>query len=97
MADLTIPSEDAQRLWAGEDISGLVHVTKEFVNEWRWGVTYQLVIQDTLTEKYYSTIVQEQSGDHWYLSLEDSDETKFDLVERVPVVTYEYRKPSDVE
>lgn len=97
MTSLTIPSEDAQRLWAGEDHSGLMYVDKVFVDEWRWGVTYQLVIQDKLTEKYYSTIVREQSGNHWYLSIEESDETKFNEVERVPVVSYEYRSPGYVE
>ena len=97
MSKLKIPSEDAQRLWAGEDLSSLRYVTKEFIDEWRWGVNYQLVIQDRLTDKYYSTIVQEQTGDRWYLSLEDYDETTFDEVVRVPVTTYEYRKPEDVE
>jgi hypothetical protein len=97
VSKLTIPSEDALCLYEEEDVSGLAYVDKQFLNEWRWGCTYQLVIQDKLTEKYYSTIVQEQSGDRWYLSLEDFDSTVFDQVERIQVVTYEYRKPEDVE
>jgi hypothetical protein len=100
VSKLKIPTEDALDLYhsqSGEQ-NGVIFVAKEFMGEWRWGVTYQLVVQDKLTEKYYEKIVQEQSGDHWYLSLEEeAEETEFDLVERVAVVTYEYKRPSDVE
>lgn len=100
MNTLTIPSEDAQRLYLEEDESnvfnGLRFVAKIFSGEWRWGSTYQLVIEDLVSETFYETYVNEQSGDNWYLSLEDEDEITFDEVVRIEVKTYEYRKPEYV-
>jgi hypothetical protein len=100
VSQLTIPSEDAQELYHEESdgpVNGVRFVAKEYYGEWRWGIQYQLVVQDVLTEKFYQVIVNEQCGDVWYLSLEDEDQITLDEVVRIPVTTYEYRKPQDVE
>ena len=95
MSKLKISSEDAQKLYheeSDESINGVRFVDKQYYGEWRWGIQYQFVVQDVLTEKFYSTVVNEQSGDHWYLSLEGEEQITFDEVIQIPVTTYEYRK-----
>lgn len=93
MGKLIIPSEDAQQLYHEQDeINGVRFVDKIYYGEWRWGIQYELIIQDVLTEKLYSTVVQEQSGDHWYLSLEDEDHITFYEVERIEKITYAYKR-----
>ncbi len=98
MSRLTIPNEDALNLYHGQNpsdiINGVRFAAKNYSGEWRWGITYQFVIQDVVTEKYYEIFVNEQSGDHWYLSLEEEGEdTSFEEVIPVVVTTTEYRKP----
>lgn len=89
-------SEDALKFYHEEDVNdvhnGARFVAKIYSGEWRWGSTYQLVIQDMLTERYFETFVNEQSGDHWYLSLENEDVIDFDQVVPVEVVTTKYVK-----
>ena len=97
MSKVKIPSEDAQCFYheqTDDTLNGFRFVDIQFAGEWRWGNSYQLIIQDALTDKFYSTIVQEQTGDHWYLSLENKDEVTFEEVERLEKITYEYKKVS---
>lgn len=95
MSKLTIPSEDALSFYQEEHneiVNDLRFVDKRYYGEWRWGIQYELIVEDVRTRRYYATVVNEQSGDHWYLSLENDDETEFYEVERIEVKTYEYKR-----
>lgn len=88
---LVLESERAIALCAGEPDDEYEYVDSEFAGEWRWGVSYQVVIKDK-QGKFWGVTYREQIGDHYYNSLEDGGTVHFYPVEAVEVTSYEYKR-----
>lgn len=94
MAELVIPSEDAIKLYqehSSTPVNGVRFVTCEFYEEWRWGNRFQVIVQDVLTDKFYSSVVTEQSGEYYHLDWEDEESISFDEVVPVETITTTYK------
>lgn len=73
-------------------------VTVNYYGQWRWGVNYELVIQDKVTGKYFAAICQEQTGDHYYNSFDPehvSSPIEFYEVEPYEITLTKYKKVAD--
>jgi hypothetical protein len=67
-------------------------VTVDFYDTWRWGNLYLLVIKDKFDGRLWGTLVEEQSGDNYHLSLDENDEIRFKPVELVSKPEYRFVK-----
>ena len=80
---LELDSEEAKALAYGYSDSNLYErVHNEFVEEWRWGNTYELVIKD-LVGNYWRTLWRDSSGDGDWKTFDDEETIEFERV--VPV------------
>lgn len=91
MSTIELKSKDAIQLWQEEVFGTYEIVDQVFVETWRWGNRYDVIIKDTRTGKLYSALVSVQGGDNYYISWEDYAVT-FEEVEKIEKVTYEYKK-----
>lgn len=89
---LVLDSERAIALTVGELDDEYEYVDSEFAGEWRWGVSYQVVIKDKKQGKLWGVTYREQVGDNFYSSLEDGGTVHFYPVEAVEVTSYEYKR-----
>lgn len=91
MTKLTLDSERAIRLVNGEPDPEYTYVDSEYDGQWRWGVSYEVIIKDQ-EGKFWGVVYQEQIGDHYYTSLEDGKTVTFYPYEAFEVTKTEYRK-----
>lgn len=87
---LILDSPTVIKLTEGYNVEGYRFVTSNFAGEWRWGVNYEIIIQDAQGD-LWGTIQQIQVGDQYYNSLEDGN-VYFYPVESEVVPTVEYRR-----
>lgn len=95
---IKLEPELVYHLYVGEDDDCYKVIDCIFAGEWRWGVNYELVIQDNVTGKYFSAICQEQIGDHYYNSFDPefaSSPITFHEVVPKAITTYRYERISD--
>jgi hypothetical protein len=92
VSKLILESQRAIDIINGEitDDSEYVLVNSEYAGEWRWGVSYEVVIKDS-EGKLWGTTYNQQSGDHYYNSLEDGP-VHFYPVEAIEKTVIEYRR-----
>lgn len=70
-------------------MDGFQVVSKEIIDEYRWGVIYEIILQDG-AGNFWIFDYQEQVGDHYHNSLEDYEKVGLNQVKRVEKVTYSY-------
>lgn len=93
MSKLVLSSDDAIDAVNGDHDDYKV-IVSEIVDEWRWGVITEVVVQDT-DGKYWSVCYKEQSGDEYYNELQDLSEVEFTQVTPVEVMTIKYVEIKD--
>lgn len=98
---IKLEAELAASLYHGEEDDCYELVAIEYQGEWRWGVNYWVVIKDLATNKFFATICQEQTGDHYWNTFEGdgafSSVSPIEFTEVVPkeVTTIKYVKVTD--
>jgi hypothetical protein len=85
-------SKDAMELWHNEIFENYDLVEQVFVDTWRWGNNYDIIITDNLTGRLFSAFIKVQEGDNYYVSWEDAKTVTFYEVERVEKITYTYKR-----
>jgi hypothetical protein len=87
---LVLDPERAIELINGEEDYDYEFIDSEYAGEWRWGVSYEVIIKDKETGKLWGTVYREQVGDNYYNSLED--EAWFYPYEAYEKTVTEYRR-----
>lgn len=72
---------------------GWVFIDKDIIDEWRWGIINQVVLQSAEDGSLYGYAYQEQSGDRYWNSFEDlDDEEEIELYPVKAVMTLSYQR-----
>ena len=90
MSTLTLTSEEAMAIWH-EESTRFEQVDQVFIDTWRWGNLYNLIVRDIANDKFYSAPIRIQAEPHYYVNWEDFDEVEFLEVEKVAVTTYKWQ------
>lgn len=90
MAVTTFTSEEAIDLWHEGWVRGFVQEELEFIEEWRWGNSYYVIIRHEDSGKLFAAPIRVQTGDHYHVSWEDDSIVEFQEVKKVEKVVHEY-------
>ncbi len=97
MPKVTISSETAQKLTAYDKTDVYETVDKDVVDEWRWGNVYELIARNKQDGTLWGFTYREQSGDHYYNSLEEENEVEMYQLQAKQVVTTVYERVPEPE
>lgn len=90
---LELDAEEVRLLAYDDSDSELFEfVRNEFVEEWRWGNLYELIIKD-LVGNYWRTYWRDSSGDGDWKTFDDGGTIEFERVVPREKVVIEYVRP----